>query len=67
MESDDIERLMRGNDRLESVVLVLVGEENSHAAMRLPLQGHEQPLQGLFAVDRCDDEVERRTLARHGS
>ena len=50
---------------VQSVVRVLVDEDQPKAMMRLKFERSEELLQLLHASDRRDDEVERRKLWVH--
>ena len=56
----------RGEDRLETLVLVLVDHEHADAGVLLRADGVEKRGQFVRPPDRRDDEVERRKLPRHG-
>ncbi len=53
------------DDRVESVIGVLVDEDQSKALVRLELECGQEVLELLHASDRRDDEVERRKLLVH--
>ena len=53
---------MRGQQRPQAVVLVLVDDTNREPPVRLALERVEQPPELLDAAHRRDDEVERREL-----
>ena len=55
---------MRGEQRRDAVVGVLVDDDEPERAMRLRLERVEQRLEGLRAVDRRDDEVEAEISSR---
>jgi hypothetical protein len=53
-------------DRLETLVIVLVDEDHPQTGVLLRFERVEEPHQFVRAVDRRHDQVERRKLARHG-
>ena len=57
-QTDDVEVTLLSQDRLESIVLVLVDEQYAKIAMRLQVQRGKQALELADAVDGRDDEVE---------
>jgi glycosyltransferase involved in cell wall biosynthesis len=59
---DELERLV-ADERLESVVLVLVDEEKAESTVRLTRQRIEEAPELDNAINSCDDQVVR---ARHG-
>ena len=60
---EDLE-IVSGEDRSEAVVVVLVDEEHAKPAVRLAIEGGEEPLGLVDAVDGRDDEIEGRELRR---